>query len=136
MPPLVFLRMLSAALLFVHGAARVRNGVAPFGEFLAQQGIPFGSAAAWGITIFELTATVALAGGRYVVPICAVLILELAAGIALVHARAGWFVVGAGRNGAEYSVLLIGVLVAVALDARRRLKPTASSAAPATSAGI
>lgn len=121
MQPLVFLRMLSAALLFVHGAARaINNGVAPFGEFLAQQGLPLGSAIAWGITIFELTGTVALAAGRYIVPSCAILILELAAGIALVHARAGWFVVGAGRNGVEYSVLLIGVLLAVARDARRK----------------
>lgn len=120
MQPLVFLRILAGALLFVHGAARVFHGVAPFGDFLTQQGIPLGPAVAWGVTIFELTATAALAAGRYIVPICAVLILELASGIALVHAPAGWFVVGAGRNGVEYSVLLIGVFFAVALDARRK----------------
>lgn len=38
----------------------------------------------------------------------------LAAGAVLVHYPAGWFVVGAGRNGMEYSALLIVGLLAVA----------------------
>jgi hypothetical protein len=33
----------------------------------------------------------------------------------LVHAPNGWFVVGARRNGVEFSVLLMACLVAVAL---------------------
>jgi putative oxidoreductase len=32
-------------------------------------------------------------------------------GILLVHRHDGWFVVGGGRNGVEYSVLLIAVLL-------------------------
>ncbi|NOT35288.1 MAG: hypothetical protein HOP12_14180 [Candidatus Eisenbacteria bacterium] len=36
-----------------------------------------------------------------------------------VHAKAGWFVVGAGRNGAEYSVLLIVALLCVGAQAAR-----------------
>ena len=36
--------------------------------------------------------------------------------IVLVHAPAGWFVVGLGRNGAEYSVLLIACLLCVGLQ--------------------
>ena len=35
-------------------------------------------------------------------------------GMFLVHYPAGWFVVGAGRNGMEYSVLLLAGLIAVA----------------------
>ena len=31
----------------------------------------------------------------------------------------GWFVVGGGRNGVEYSVLLLVCLVALVFDARR-----------------
>jgi putative oxidoreductase len=46
--------------------------------------------------------------------------LELIAGIALVHAREGWFVVGGGRNGVEYSILLLLVLTAVAWSEQRR----------------
>lgn len=37
-------------------------------------------------------------------------------GIVLVHASAGWFVVGVGRNGSEYSVLLIVCLLCVGLQ--------------------
>ena len=44
-----------------------------------------------------------------------------AMGIVLVHAPEGWFVVGAGRNGMEYSVLLIGSLTLVALRIRTPL---------------
>lgn len=35
----------------------------------------------------------------------------------------GWFVVGAGRNGAEYSVLIIASLLAVALTETAGLRP-------------
>jgi uncharacterized membrane protein YphA (DoxX/SURF4 family) len=52
--------------------------------------------------------------------------IELAAGIALVHWPAGWFVVGAGRNGMEYSILLILCLAALILF--ERTAPTATGA--------
>ena len=42
------------------------------------------------------------------------------AGIVLVHAPAGWFVVGLGRNGMEYSVLLIACLLLVGWQALPR----------------
>ena len=45
--------------------------------------------------------------------LCAWFAAELVAGIVMVHARAGWFVVGSGRNGVEYSVVLIVSLTAV-----------------------
>jgi len=41
-------------------------------------------------------------------------------GIALAHFPDGWFVVGGGRNGMEYSVLLILCLVVIVLDQRRQ----------------
>lgn len=43
------------------------------------------------------------------------------AGILLVHAREGWFVVGGGRNGMEYSVLLISSLIALIVSHRNAL---------------
>ncbi len=48
--------------------------------------------------------------------------LELLMGIILVHGPEVWFVVGAGRNGMEYSVLLLIGFVAVLLSERRRSK--------------
>ena len=41
-------------------------------------------------------------------------------GIVLVHAKSGWFVVGGGSNGAEYSVLLIPCLMVIAAQSKGR----------------
>jgi len=112
---LVFLRLAVAVLLFVHGAARIANGtVDDFGGFLGSQGFPLGFYLAWGLTIFELVGSVLLAAGFYTWIIALLFAAELAAGIALVHWKEGWFVVGAGRNGMEFSVLLIASLLAIA----------------------
>lgn len=114
------LRVAVAALLFIHGAARwYSGGVAPFGQFLEAKGLPLGLVIAWLITVFELAGTTLLALGRLVLPISLGLASIYAAGIAMVHWQAGWFVVGLGRNGMEYSVLLIVCLVALAWSHRR-----------------
>ena len=106
------LRIVVAILLFIHGAYRViSGGVAGFGEFLSAAHFPVGPAIAWGITIGEIVGTVALAAGVFVRPLALYYAAELTMGIVLVHGREGWFVVGGGRNGAEYSVLLIAVLL-------------------------
>jgi len=122
---LTILRVAVATLLFVHGAARVfLGGVAPFGEFLSSKGLPAGGAIALTLTLVELAGGAALALGYVVVPLCAWFAVELLAGIALVHSREGWFVVGAGRNGVEYSVLLIVSLVAIAIGHGREPAPS------------
>ena len=113
---LVLLRLVVATLLFIHGAARIANGtVDDFGGFLGSQGLPLGFFAAWGVTIFELVGSVLLAVGFYTWIIALLFAAELAVGIALVHWKEGWFVVGAGRNGMEFSVLLIASLIAIAV---------------------
>jgi putative oxidoreductase len=106
-PAVRALRIGVALLLFIHGVARVVNGVGPFGAWLDSLGFPWGPGLAWVITLVEILGTPWLAVGRFVPPLCGWFILQLLAGIWLVHAKAGWFVVGAGRNGVEYSVLLI-----------------------------
>lgn len=114
---LVFLRVVLAGLMLVHGAARVYLGIVDdFGVFLAQHGFPFGFYLAWALTIFEIAGGLALAAGYYAAPLAAVFAVHLFAGILLVHLKDGWFVVGAGRNGAEYSVLLIAGFLTVALS--------------------
>lgn len=118
---LVAIRIGLAALLFVHGAARVfHDGVVPFGGFLDSRGLPFGLGIAWGVTVFELVAAPLMAWGRWVAPIALVFAGIYAYGIWLVHAPAGWFVVGLGRNGMEYSVLIIICLLALAWSHRGR----------------
>ena len=118
---LLFLRVVLASLMFVHGAARISNGtVDDFGGFLGSQGIPLGFYAAWAITLFELVGSVLLAVGFHTWIIAIVFALELGAGISMVHWKQGWFVVGAGTGGMEYSVLLIACFLAVALANYKR----------------
>jgi putative oxidoreductase len=112
---LIVIRVGLAALLFVHGAARItHDAVAPFGEFLDGRGFPLGIGIAWFVTLFELVAGPLMAWGRWVTPIALVFSAIYACGIWLVHAQAGWFVVGLGRNGMEYSVLILLCLLALA----------------------
>ena len=122
-PAIVLLRISVAALLFVHGAARAfAGGVTPFGDYLNSKGFPFGLAWATAITAIELLATPLLAAGRFVIPISAYFIFQLALGIFMVHWSQGWFVVGLGRNGMEYSILLISCLAGLLLSHRTNTK--------------
>jgi putative oxidoreductase len=109
---LLVLRIVVAILLFIHGAYRLMSGgVVGFGQFLTEAHLPLGPAIAWAITIGEIVGTVALASGFFVRPLALYYAAVLSMGIVLVHSREGWFVVGGGRNGVEYSVLLIAVLL-------------------------
>jgi putative oxidoreductase len=111
-----FLRVTVATLIFIHGVFRASTeGAVPgFGGWLETQGFPGGVYWAWAVTIYELIAPLFIIAGRFVTLACLGHIGILSLGAYLVHYPAGWFVVGAGRNGMEYSVLLIAVLIAVA----------------------
>jgi putative oxidoreductase len=99
----VVLRVAVASVFVIHGLARVANGTVA------------GVVVAWAITMVEIAGGLALALGRSVRWLAAWFILQIAAGIVMVHAPSGWFVVGAGRNGAEYSVLIVACLFATAM---------------------
>ena len=108
------LRFVLAVLIAAHGWVRLLDhGVVGFGEWLDGQGIPLGFAIAAFITGFEIVGTVLLVGRWFVRPLTLAYAFIYAMGIVLVHAPAGWFVVGHGRNGMEYSVLLIACLLCV-----------------------
>ena len=121
----VVLRVAVASVFVIHGLARIGNGtVGGFGEFLGSWGLPAGVAVAWAITVVEIAGGAALAAGYAVRWLAAWFTLQIAAGIVMVHAPSGWFVVGAGRNGVEYSVLIVACLVATAmLDGHARRSP-------------
>lgn len=109
------LRIAAALFMVAHGVARIWFRIVDdFGVFLSNQGFPQGFYLAWAITIFEIAGGLALAAGYFTLPLSLVFIAELIVGIVLVHAASGWFVVGAGKNGAEFSVLLILIFAAVA----------------------
>ena len=48
---------------------------------------------------------------RFIKAATLVSIAVLVMGIIMVHAKAGWFVVGGGSNGIEFNLLLISVLL-------------------------
>ena len=58
-----------------------------------------------GVTIYELVAPLLILARRFVSLACLGHIGILALGLWMVHRPEGWFVVGGGRNGMEYSVL-------------------------------
>lgn len=111
-PRLAILRLTLAALLAAHGWARwIAGGVVPFGEWLGTQGFPGGFYIAAAITAIEIIGTLLFALGFWVFPLSLLFASIYAVGAWLVHWPAGWFVVGLGRNGMEYSVLLIVCLL-------------------------
>jgi len=112
---LIFFRILLCGIIAAHGWARLlADGVFPFGGFLEAQGIPGGAVIAWSITLLEIVGSIVMAfGSRYTPYLCAVYAGIYAVGIIMVHMQEGWFVVGLGRNGMEYSVLLIASLILV-----------------------
>jgi len=113
---MAIVRVAIGSMMVIHGVTRIATGgVAPFGGFLESQGIPAGVALAWGVTLIEVLGGPLLVAGRFVRWLSLYFAAQLLLGIALVHFREGWFVVGAGRNGMEYSVLLIVAFGAVAL---------------------
>lgn len=113
------LRLLLAGFIAAHGWARLlAGGVVPFGDWLQTQGLPAGLLIAGGITAIEILGTPLLALGMLAFPLTLAYSAIYLVGIWLVHLPAGWFVVGLGRNGAEYSVLLISCLLLVGIQHR------------------
>jgi putative oxidoreductase len=96
----------------VHGLVNpaATNG---FGGYLGSIGFPFGVALAWLIQIVQFCSCIGLIFGRLVVPACICHLVILIVGIRLIHFSSGWFVVGEGRNGMEYSITLMACLVAI-----------------------
>jgi len=114
---LSIVRIALAVLLFIHGAFRASHWdpyVTGFGEWLSGIGFPQGFYWAAAVTLYEVIAPLFILARRFVTLACLGHIVIVGLGLVLVHWPAGWFVVGAGRNGMEYSALLLAGLAAVA----------------------
>lgn len=128
-PGLELVRLATALIVAVHPLHGLWSGgdwgadVTGFGAFLSSQGLPLGVLLAWGTILLQLAAVVALLVRRLVVPACLALLLVLGAGVVLIHAHEGWFVVGAGRNGMEFSVLLMACLAGILVAHAPRGRP-------------
>ena len=116
--PTLVLRIALAAVFFMHGFLSIYTGaVNNFGnQYLNTVGFaPIGLPLAWAIKLSHVACAILLILNRYIRLAAMVTIPILVAGIIMIHAAEGWFVVGAGRNGVEFNVLLIGALVYLAI---------------------
>ncbi|WP_338839455.1 DoxX family protein [Flavobacterium ginsenosidimutans] len=112
----LLLRIAIAIILLTHSIfGMFNNGINDFGNlFLNQIGFaPYGVFLAWSIKLSHVVAAILLLANKYIKLAGYVTIFVLIMGIALVHFKEGWFVVGGGRNGVEYNFLLIIVLLAI-----------------------
>jgi putative oxidoreductase len=119
-------RLAASLILIVHPigglieAFRDPNDLNDLGLYFSSIGYPFGVFLVWAAMFFQIASSVAVALRRLVVPACFVHIYVLGTGIWLFHAPY-WFaigpdnVIGPGREGTEYSVLLITCFVSLAL---------------------
>lgn len=110
------LRLPLAIILLTHSIPGMfNNGVNDFGNlFLNQIGFaPLGVPLAWALKLSHVSCAILLLMDKYVRWASMVNIFIFIMGIILVHVREGWFVVGGGRNGIEYNVLLIFVSLAL-----------------------
>jgi putative oxidoreductase len=124
------LRTATAIILLVHSIGGMfNNGINDFGNFfLNPLGFaPFGVALAWAIKLSHVVCAFCLLVNRYVKWPAVITILILIAGIALVHFKEGWFVVGGGRNGVEFNFLLIVVLLTIIFPHGFGKKPSAGT---------
>ena len=116
--PTLVLRITLAAVFFMHGIPSIFTGaVNNFGNlYLNEVGFaPTGLPLAWMIKLSHVACAVLLILNCYIWVAALITIPILVAGIIRIHAAEGWFVVGAGRNGVEFNVLLIGVLAYLAI---------------------
>ena len=116
--PTLVLRIALAAVFFMHGIPSIFTGaVNNFGnQYLNTVGFaPIGLPLAWAIKLSHVACAIMLILNCYIRLAAFVTIPILVAGIIMIHAAEGWFVVGAGRNGVEFNVLLISALVYLAI---------------------
>ncbi|MFN4313930.1 MAG: DoxX family protein [Chitinophagaceae bacterium] len=112
--PNLILRLTMAVILLMHSVPGMFNGgVYEFGEYyLNEAGFsPAGLPVAWLIKLSHVLAAICFLMNRFVSWAAWATIVVLIAGILMVHLPNGWYVVGAGRNGIEFNILMIAVCI-------------------------
>ena len=111
---LTLLRIALIIIFLIHSVAGMfNNGINDFGNlFLNKTGFsPVGVPLAWLIKLSHIGLVFSLFTNKYLKFTSIVTIFILIAGIVMIHIKDGWFVVGGGRNGVEFSFLLIMCLL-------------------------
>lgn len=108
----IILRTTLGLIMLSHGVVRIfYSSVNDFGAFLSSKGFLFGINIAWTITLLDILMGISLILGYFIKCISIWFSFVLLMGIILVHFQNGWFVVGHGQGGIEYSSLLITCFV-------------------------
>ncbi len=109
---MMMLRAIMGIIFISHGAARLYySSVEGFGAYLDSRGLLIGIVLAWIITVGEIIGGLLLVAGKWV-PYCVLFHgAIITAGIFLIHIPNGWFVVGHGSGGVEFSLLIMAVLL-------------------------
>ena len=110
------LRIAVVVILLAHSITGMfDHGINDFGKlYLDTVGFaPMGVPLAWAIKLSHIVCAFCILFEKYVKAACIITIFILIVGIVMVHAKDGWFVVGGGRNGAEFNFLLIFVLLTI-----------------------
>jgi putative oxidoreductase len=110
------IRIALAIILIMHSVPGMFDGgVNDFGNlYLNEVGFsPYGLIIAWVIKLSHLITAILLVVNKYIKIISIITILVLIMGIAMIHFEEGWYVVGGGRNGVEFSFLLICSFLAI-----------------------
>lgn len=124
---LAFLRVVTGIIYVAHGVPKLTGGVQGTAGYFASLGIPAPTLGAWLIALLETGGGILLLVGFLVTPLAILLVIHMLTGIFLVHIPNGFYVIGAGSGGAEFSLLLVAALAtlvlagpgAAAVDARR-----------------
>ena len=120
----ILLRITVATIFLTHSLHGIfTNGdVNNFGNlFLNKIGFnPFGVLIAWIVVITQVISSIALLVNKFIKVVIIVNIPILVAGIVTVHFKEGWFVVGAGRNGMEFSFVLILILISIIMQSKTK----------------
>lgn len=123
---LIILRIALAIIFLSHSLhGIIHNNVTNFGKlFLNEIGFaPFGIAIAWTVILSQIVGSILLVIDKYTKWVSIIFIITLINGIIFVHFKEGWYVVGAGRNGVEYSFLLI-VCLTVLMVSNKKTTPS------------
>lgn len=102
------------AIFAMHSIPSIFSGdVNGFGKmYLDTKGFaPFGIYLAWFIKLSHIGLIISIVMNRFVKILGWITIGILVGGIIMVHWPDGWFVVGGGRNGIEFNLLLIACLL-------------------------
>ena len=109
---LALLRVVLGVIFITHGAPSLFGGMDGQVGFFDSLGIPFPVIIAWAVSLLEFFGGIALLIGLLVTPVSLLLTIHMFAGIVLVHAPRGWYVLGPEANGGvEFSVLLAASLM-------------------------